>query len=909
VLFLLMPCFAFAQDELLTGTVIGTEESVDYDTGEASTTINTAAEAFDGDFSTYFASYERSKTWVGLDLGEPHVITRVGWSPRQGSVGSKRVLLALFEGANDPNFLDGVPLYLIDEEGTVGKMSYANVNVSRGFRYVRYIGPADARCNIAEVAFYGHAGQGDDSHFYQLTNLPTLSFHTVDNIDPYDKVHEIVSSFTIIYADGTMIQEETGTTRFRGNGSLTNPKKPYRIKLDNSRRMFKNSDIRSPAKAKKWTLINNHDDKTLMRNLVAFEIARRMGYDYVPWSKPVDVIVNGEYKGCYQLSDQLTVDKNRVNITEMEPTDTEGEELTGGYLLELDGYASQEVSWFTSAVGNPVTIKSPDKNDITTEQAQYIRGEFNRMEASILSTDFKDPELGFRSRLDERSLLQYFLTEELAGNPDAFWSCYMTKERNDDLFRIGPVWDFDNAFDNDYRNFPTNDLGDFLSLARGGAGNSRALLLRLFSDTALCNSMKEMWNTARRQGRITAESLTNHIDSTAQELMQSQRLNFMRWPILNQKIQVNPRAGGSYDVEVGWMKEYIENRIPWLDNFINQSHDDEEEPETVEIASAMDIVSFASRVNSGQTNLCAVLKADIDFSRFAYTMIGNNQAYSGTFDGAGHSITIALKRDEDYCGLFCHLSGTVKDLTLRGTITTSRKYAGFAANLVGGTLLRCQSYIDINATISGDGTHGGLAGLFSEGSSISQIQDCIFAGSINGDNVNSCGGLVGWATTTGVISNCLMAGSMNISSQGGDIICRNNSRAIIQGTYYYTDWGGTIPEAATGTDSYEMTSGKLCHMLNAGRTDDKQAWYQTLDEDRFPIPDNHHLPVWYFDGSFVNESPDGIEAIYDFPQSPGAGGTKFIIHNNEAVYDLNGRRISNKPSRGVYIQHNRKYVK
>ena len=117
-----------AQDQLLTGTVIGTAESVDYSTGEASTTINTIENAFDGNFSTFFASYERSKTWVGLDLGEKHVITRVGWSPREGSVGSKRVILGIFEGANDPDFMDGVPLYIIDQEGTVGSMSYADVS-------------------------------------------------------------------------------------------------------------------------------------------------------------------------------------------------------------------------------------------------------------------------------------------------------------------------------------------------------------------------------------------------------------------------------------------------------------------------------------------------------------------------------------------------------------------------------------------------------------------------------------------------------------------------------------------------------------------------------------------------------------------------------------------------------------
>ena len=1216
LLFLLLQSFTlngFAQDELLSGTVIGTAESYDYSAGEASTTVNTIADAFDGDLSTFFASNERSKTWAGLDLGERHVITRVGWSPRNGSVGPKRVILGLFEGANDPDFMDGVPLYLIDQEGTIGTMSYADVNVSRGFRYVRYIGPADARCNIAELAFYGHAGEGNDSTFYQVTNLPTVSIHTADNVEPYDKVNEITSSFTIIYANGTMIQEESGTSRLRGNASMAHPKKPYRIKFDTSHRMFKNSDMRSPAKARKWTLINNYDDKTLMRNLVAFEIARRMGMDYVPWSKPVDVIVNGEYRGCYQLTDQLSVDKDRINITEMLPTDTEGEPLTGGYLLELDGYASQEASWFTSAAGNPITIKSPDDDDIVPEQAAYIRREFNLMEAKILASNFDDPDLGFRSRLDERSLLQYFLAEELAGNPDAFWSCYMTKEREEDLFRVGPVWDFDNAFDNDYRNFPTNDLGDFLSLARGGAGNSRALLKRMFSDPALCESMAAMWNDAREHSGISGESLTAYIDSTAAELMQSQRLNFIRWPILNQKIQVNPRAGGSYEVEVGWMKEYVENRVTWLDDFINNDSTSEEQ-EVVEIASAADLANFASRVNSGQTSLCAVLTADIDFSgwpntmigtssyykgefdgaghsiklnqnrteqygglfrylsgyvhdltmtgtitisakfaggiaaqtenatiercqsqvnivssvngdgthggimgvsntgtvvrdclisgsitgsqttccagvsgwangstnisnclitsnftvdtsgsdllarnsnnvistnnyfqgswnapnacgdvamltenqviygeacfllegcqpgssswrqtlgtdispvpvpthetvycfshvhcdgtpydssssftndaslnqqdehdflngicqycgridmgnlprdergyyligsaemlnQFALlieqgytdicgvltddidftgyptTMIGNSKKYNGTFDGAGHTITIALVRNADYAGLFCHLTGTVQDLIVRGTITTNRKFAGLVANLLGGTLLRCQSYIDIYGTINGDGTHGGLAGLFSEADGIGMLQDCIFAGSINGSAVDCCGGLVGWATATGLISNCLMIGNMNISSNGGDIICRNNSRAIVLDTYYITNWSGSVPIDAISSDTYDMVRGKLCYQLNAGRSGDRQAWFQTLDEDRYPVPDNRHLPVWSYDGSYFNESPDGIH-IVALPQK----------ESGEGVFDLSGRHINGTPTRGIYIKDGRKIV-
>ena len=108
---LLTPAYG---DDLLKGTVIGTTQTVNYNnTSDRSNTVNTRENAFDGDLNTFFASYERSYTWTGLDLGEPHVITRVGWSPRNDSQGEKRVLLGVFEGANREDFMDALPLYVI----------------------------------------------------------------------------------------------------------------------------------------------------------------------------------------------------------------------------------------------------------------------------------------------------------------------------------------------------------------------------------------------------------------------------------------------------------------------------------------------------------------------------------------------------------------------------------------------------------------------------------------------------------------------------------------------------------------------------------------------------------------------------------------------------------------------------
>jgi hypothetical protein len=178
------------------------------------------------------------------------------------------------------------------------------------------------------------------------------------------------------------------------------------------------------------------------------------------------------------------------------------------------------------------------------------------------------------------------------------------------------------------------------------------------------------------------------------------------------------------------------------------------------------------------------------------------------------------------------------------------------------------------------------------------LQDCLFAGSIEGSEVNSCGGLVGWATATGFISNCLMMGNMNISPNGGDVICRNNSRAILQDTYYISDWGAGIPYDAKSADQQSARSGELCYLLNAGRKDGNQAWFQTLNEDYHPVPDSSHLPVWYYEGAYINEDPDGIGNILINKQQEKTG-----------IYDLSGRRIYGKPMQGIYIMNGRKVVR
>lgn len=551
----------------LSGTPIGTAAGYNYEAGKIEGNIQW--KAFDGDLNTYFATNDRSYTWVGLDLGSPHVIDKVGWSPRNDAgYGPKRVRLGVIQGANREDWLDAVPLHIITEEGTIGKMDYADISVAKGFRYVRFVSTSDARCNIAELEFYGTEGAGDEEspNLFQITNLPTVCINTVNAEEPYDKEHDIKSNIIIITAHKAFVDYE-GTVRERGNASRQFPKKPWRIKFDKKQKVLPDA----PATAKKWTLINNYGDKTLIRNLVAFEIARRLDMEYVPYGHAVDVILNGEYKGCYQLCDQVEVNKGRVNITEMEATDNAGDALAGGYFIEIDAYADQEPAdeWFRSKYNSiPVTIKSPDPG--VSAQYNYIRDYFSDLEQRVYQREFSG-DSDYRNILDIESFLKHFIAGELSGNTDTYWSTYMSKDRGADKFITGPVWDFDIAFDNDNRTFPIHStVGSRVYLYDSGrashANGMQTFVNRIIHDDARTKGdISHLWSLARNDLDLTPESMAQFINALAEELEESQKLNFVRWPIINQYVHQNPTVSGSYKAEVSRMKDYLNKRFADLD--------------------------------------------------------------------------------------------------------------------------------------------------------------------------------------------------------------------------------------------------------------------------------------------------------------------------------------------------------
>lgn len=574
---------------------------------------------FDNNQATVFRGNRPDRAWAGLDLGEQYVIKKIKWMAADNE--AWKVNLGVFEGANSPDFMDALPLHIIRSSKGAGQWDEAEVYCSRGFRYVRYVGPrrlVDAAANdqmgrcegshgeMAELRFFGEKGPGDDSALYRFTNLPTVVINTADMEEPHDKnadpdkSHNITATLSVIGADGNLVTAP-GITRERGNYSRTFPKRPLRMKYDK-----KNTPLAgAKAKKKKWELLNNFGDKTLMRNLVAFDISRMMGLEWTPFCEPVDVVLNGEYRGCYQLADSKEVDKNRVNVHEMtlEEAMAGGEALTGGYFIEIDAYANQEPegTWFWSEGGYriPVTVKAPNDDDVMIPTKgdpdgplAYVAGHFSQMESRLKEGKFNG-EGSYRDILDVESFLQLLMVNEVGGNKDVMWSFNMYKELGDPHLYSGPAWDFDVAFDNSqwlrgkqaYESEEGFLYKTTVSVASDTPGRDhggfRDFTDRVMSDPQTATELRHLWGAVRDNG-LSYETLAGKIDGYAALLSESQALNFEKWPILDQPVHDNDRYYGSFENEVAHIKEFCRKIMAHFDSKIGYTPGEHVEMVTVE---------------------------------------------------------------------------------------------------------------------------------------------------------------------------------------------------------------------------------------------------------------------------------------------------------------------------------------
>ena len=166
---------------------------------------------------------------------------------------------------------------------------------------------------IASLFFVVSCDDSDDETLVYL-GLPQVYITTPSSVPITSKVDWVEGgNMRIVNSYGKEVLNETSDFRGRGNTTWYNmPKKPYAIKLDKRKKVLGMPDH------KRWVMLANWMDRTLMRNAVAFEISRCC-MEYTPRGQFVELFVNNEHKGNYYLCEQIKIDRNRLNISEISP--------------------------------------------------------------------------------------------------------------------------------------------------------------------------------------------------------------------------------------------------------------------------------------------------------------------------------------------------------------------------------------------------------------------------------------------------------------------------------------------------------------------------------------------------------------------------------------------------------------
>src|SRR5574344_2199643 len=220
----------------------------------------------------------------------------------------------------------------------------------------------------------------DNSTYKQLTDVPTIYINSENSQAITSKVTYIYA--TMIYVDGDSVaQYDSLQIRGRGNSTWTSmPKKSYRINF-NAKEKFLGKGY---ANAKSWTLLANCTDKSMIRNALTRDLGEFIRMKNTPAAKFVDFYLNGIYQGSYQISDQVEVKPHRVDISEQDETLTATSNITGGYLLEVDGFADTSEKYFYTGTKNIyVRIHYPDEDYIKSNQSAYISNYVSAVEKTV----------------------------------------------------------------------------------------------------------------------------------------------------------------------------------------------------------------------------------------------------------------------------------------------------------------------------------------------------------------------------------------------------------------------------------------------------------------------------------------------------------------------------------------------
>jgi hypothetical protein len=410
-------------------------------------------------------------------------------------------------------------------------------------------------------------------------NLPIFIIDTHNQT--IQDANRIVADFKIIdngqgllnhYFDPEVFSSQI-SIEIRGNSSQMFPKKSYSFETQKPDSTNLNVSLLGLPEENDWILYGPYSDKTLIRNILTYQLSNEMG-NYASRTALCEVFINQDYKGIYILGEKIKRDKNRVDIDELDETCISGDSLSGGYIIAVNWRGGSDYDWISPVHnynGNYLDLRYqfeyPDKDAITAEQSYYIKYFMTQFEQKMISSEYNSQSTGYNRVIDAASFIDFFLIQEITNNVDGYrLSTYLFKVRDSKGGKLyaGPVWDFNLGYGN-------ADYGGGWTTYNWALENPNVIsaipfyFKKLREDSNYENLLRCRWDELREQVLDTSK-LMNQIDSLVLTLGDAIARNNMRWNVIGNYVWPNYFVGASYQEEIDYLKNWLKLRLTWIDD-------------------------------------------------------------------------------------------------------------------------------------------------------------------------------------------------------------------------------------------------------------------------------------------------------------------------------------------------------
>lgn len=368
----------------------------------------------------------------------------------------------------------------------------------------------------------------------------------------------------------------------RGHSTQMFPKKSYGIETRDTQGQDLPVSLLGMPVESDWILYAPYTDKSMIRNVVSFEMGRRMNDIYCSRTRYCELIVNNDYKGVYVLMEKIKKDENRVNIATLKPDEISGDDITGGYILAVDwldddflynrdGWLSAPSPSYPNAKDITFQYFYPEPDVIVDAQRNYIKTYVNSAEKALIGSSFTNPITGYQKYFDLPSFVDYMLLSEISKEVDKYrLSQYFYKEKDSDGGKLyaGPAWDFNLGYGNvDYWEPGISTTGWVYSDVKPVEWSIMYWWKRLMEDSYFKNLAKTRWENLRETA-LTDVRLHAIIDSLQIQLNGPEERNYIRWPILGTYVWPNYNwYNNDYNDEVNYFSNFLFQRIHWMDSY------------------------------------------------------------------------------------------------------------------------------------------------------------------------------------------------------------------------------------------------------------------------------------------------------------------------------------------------------